>query len=258
MADDPKEVTHEEALEDLGQKPEKKKKPRYVSQDGFVEVRVFRGFTEIQNIYYMIHDHGGIILGGYVRWMCSPILKPVPATDLDVYSPTKEIFAKMEETFKNKGFEMKNENDLAIMYKPFKKDHMMFPCPTVNLIKPMKEGVVVTQGSMEDILVNFDFTVVRIGLLSPHVALADADFLHDEEKKFLRIKNIHCPISTTYRLMKYNRKGYWPGTRQTLEVFIDWENRDEEYKMKIMEFVNKEDPSKDEIDEMEKMMRMFD
>ncbi len=252
------EASHEEALAALGKKPEKKKKPKYISQEGFIQVRVYRGFTAIQHIYPLIYDSGGVILGGYVRYMCSPILKPVEAADLDIYSPTKEIYEKLVMAFKDKGFEQKSENDLAILYKPFKYKHVMFPCPTVNLIKPMKEGVVVTQGEVETILMNFDFTVARIGLLTPHIALADADFLHDEAKKFLRIKNIHCPVSTLYRIQKYNRKGYWPSTTETVKVLIDWEERDDEYKRKIIEFLNKEDPTQEEIDMLEKMMRVFD
>jgi hypothetical protein len=111
---------------------------------------------------------------------------------------------------------------------------------------------------METILENFDFTVVRIGLSNPEVALADADFMHDEEKHQLRIKNIHCPISSTYRVMKYRSKGYWPPTLEILKLFFDWDERDEEYKMNIFQFFQKEDPTKEEIDEMERLMRVFD
>jgi hypothetical protein len=255
-----KEVSHEEALEALGKKPEKKKKEKYKSKDGFVEVEVLRGFTEISSMYSVVNAHGGIILGGYVRYMCSPSVQKrlAPSSDLDIYSPDKEIFHTLKESFTNFGVEMKAENDLAVTYKPFKRDHDFFPCPKIQLVKPMEEGVVVTQGDMRSILENFDFTVVRIGLLSPTRALADADFLHDEEKHVMRIKNIHCPISTFYRIMKYNRKGYWPATSQIVKVFLDWDGRDEEYKMKIIEFLQKEDPTKDEIDKMEKMMRAFD
>ena len=128
----------------------------------------------------------------------------------------------------------------------------------MQLIKPMEEGVIITKGDVEIILQNFDFTVVRIGLVNQTCALADADFLHDEAKKFLRIKNIHCPISSTYRVMKYNRKGYWPSTGQIVKLFLDWDDRTPEYKSKIIEFLNKTDPTADEIDEMEKMMRMID
>jgi len=241
----------------LGKKPEKKKE-RYKSKTGFIKVPVYRGFTSIQHIYPIIYNRGGVILGGYVRYMCSPLLKPVPATDLDIYSPTPEIHDKLLNVFKDKGFKKNKENDLALLYEPFKKDHEMFPCPTVNLVKPMKEGVVVTKGDMEAILSNFDFTVVRIGLLDPSEALADADYLHDEAKKFLRIKNIHCPVSTIYRVMKYNRKGYWPSTTETVKILLDWEDRDDEYKIKIMELLQKEDPSQEEIDMMERMMRVFD
>jgi len=251
-------TTHEEALEALGKKPKEKKKETYISQEGWKRVPVYRGFTEISKLYDMVYKRNGIILGGYVRYMCSPCKKLVQAGDIDVYSPNTAVFNHLLERFGKANFEVKNQNDLAITYKPFERDHRMFGCPKVQLVKPMEEGVVVTQGDMETILENFDFTVVRIGLMNRDEARADADFLHDEEKKFLRIKNIHCPISTLYRIMKYNRKGYWPSSKQVLKVFLDWDGRDEEYKMKIIEFLAKEDPTQDEIDELEKMMRVFD
>jgi hypothetical protein len=250
-------TTHEEALKALGKKP-KEEKERYVSQKGWVKVPVYRGFTEITRLYYLTRGTGCFILGGYVRYMCSPSSKVVPAGDVDLYSPNRGVFEHLRELFKSEKFEMRAENDLAITYWRFKKDHPMFGCPQVQLIKPMEEGVVVTKGDMEVILQNFDFTVVRIGLRDPSEALADADFLHDEEKKFLRIKNIHCPVSTIYRVMKYNRKGYWPSSGQIVKILIDWDDRDDEYKNKIIEFLRKTDPSAEEIDELEKMMRVFD
>lgn len=260
-----KEVSHEEALKALGMetskqpsKGKKKKRERYISQEGFVRVPVYRGFTEINKLYLKISPHGAIVLGGYVRYMCSPLLKPVPAMDIDIYSPTQAVFDEVIKELKEIGCEVKKENDLAILYKPFKKNHPLFPCPSLNLVKPMAVGSVVTQGDLETILENFDFTVARIGLLSPEEALADADFLHDEGRKFLRIKNIHCPVSTLYRVMKYNRKGYWPSTLQTIKILTDWENRSPEYRMKIIAFLQKENPTQEEIDEMEKMMRVFD
>lgn len=251
-------TTHDEALKALGKEPEKKKKKRYKSQDGFVHVPVYRGFTEISKLYYLIRHEGAFILGGYVRYMCSPAKNVTPAGDVDVYCPSKEIFEKIRQIFKDNKFEMKAENDLALTYKPFEKDHEFFGCPVVQLIKPMEEGVVVTQGEMQKILENFDFTVVRIGLLNPSEALADADFMHDEEKHQLRLKNIHCPISSTYRVIKYRTKGYWPPTFEILKLFLDWDERDEEYKMKIFEFFQKEDPTQEEVEMMERLMRVFD
>jgi len=94
----------------------------------------------------------------------------------------------------------------------------------------------------------------------PDRALVDADFMHDEEKKILRIKNIHCPISSTLRCMKYARKGYWLPPMQCCRLFIDWEERDEEYREKIIEFLKKSDMgeglTKADIEEMEALMRI--
>ena len=250
-------TTHEEALKALGKEPEKKKEV-YKSQEGWVEIPVVRGFTEIQKLFKMVDAVGAMILGGYVRYMCSPAKKVTPASDVDVYCPSEVVFEALRNNFKSKKFKMKTENDLALSYESFDKDHEFFGCPQVQLIKPMEEGVVVTMGDMEKILDNFDFTVVRIGLHNTTQALADADFMHDEEKHILRIKNIHCPISSTYRVMKYYRKGYWPTTRQILKLFLDWDERGEEYKMKIIEFFQKEDPSEEEIIDMERLMRVFD
>jgi hypothetical protein len=253
-------TTHEEALKALGKEPKKEKPKKYKSQDGFVRVPVYRGFTEIGKLHFLISnvDERAMILGGYVRYMCSPAKRVVPATDVDVYSPDMEVFEKLKKQFKIDGFEVKAENDLALTYKPFEKGHPFFGCPQVQLIKPMEEGVVVTQGEMEKILENFDFTVVRIGLIDHQEALADADFLHDEEKHQLRIKNIHCPISSAYRVMKYRVKGYWPPTFEILKLFLDWDERDEDYIMQIFNFFQKEDPTQEEVDELEKMLRLFD
>ena len=59
-------TTHEEALEALGKKPKEKKKETYISQEGWKRVPVYRGFTEISQLYDMVYKRNGIILGGYV------------------------------------------------------------------------------------------------------------------------------------------------------------------------------------------------
>ncbi len=46
---------------------EKKKKERYISQDGFVKVPIYRGFTEISKLYQLTSKYNAMILGGYVR-----------------------------------------------------------------------------------------------------------------------------------------------------------------------------------------------
>jgi hypothetical protein len=170
----------------------------YISQEGFVKAQVFRGFTEINKIYYDVSVHDGIICGGYVRYMCSPRLDPVKAGDLDIYCPTEEIFDKLKEMF-TAHLSIRVETEVAITYNRGNGNNRYFPAPPIQLIKPIREGKIVANGSLEEILENFDFTIIRAGLTSTHTAMVDADFAHDETKMVLRLKNIHCPISSTLR-----------------------------------------------------------
>jgi len=71
------------------------------------------------------------------------------------------------------------------------------------------EGAVVTIGTLEDILDNFDFTVVRAAILNRHEVMVDRDFMADEGNRRLVFKNIHCPVSSLLRALKYARKGYY-------------------------------------------------
>jgi len=236
--------------------------PSYVSKNGFETVKVFRGFTEIKAIYELASEIGGIICGGYVRYMCSPAITVFPAGDLDIYFPSDEahddFIILMDEKY---NLTVKHENGVSTTFsKITDSEHALFGSPTIQLIKPIKEGAIVATGTMETILENFDFTVVRIGLLSPSTAMADADFLHDEAKHILRLKNIHCPISSTLRCMKYSRKGYWLPPMQVVKLFIDWDNRDQEYRDKLVDFLKQanegEGLTQAEVEQMEALMRI--
>jgi len=95
--------------------------------------------------------------------------------------------------------------------------------------------------------------------MSPPIALVDADFNHDETKRILRLKNIHCPISSTLRCMKYAKKGYWLPSFQCMRLFLDWDSRNDEYREKLGEFFAQfegDGLSKKEIGELEAMMRI--
>jgi len=90
--------------------------------------------------------------------------------------------------------------------------------------------------------------------------MVDSDFPHDEKRRLLRFKNIHCPISSTLRCMKYSRKGYFLKPFEALKLFTDWDNRDDEYRTKLTAFLQKTAEegglSRREIDELEAMMRI--
>jgi len=227
--------------------------------DGFNVLSVKRGYTEIQPLYEFLQSYNAFICGGYVRFMISPRHQPVQAGDVDVYCYDESEYKNLKKGLKDQKLYEKAENNISITYKhpgdgPFKY------CPTIQLIKPVIEARIVSVGNMKDILSNFDFSVVRCGLLSSSSALADNNFEEDEKRKLLRLKNIHCPISSTLRCLKYAKKGYWMKPMETLKLFIDWNERDDEYKFKLIEFLKSANGgtglTKTDINEMEKMMRI--
>jgi hypothetical protein len=134
------------------------------------------------------------------------------------------------------------------------------PCnllPTIQLIKPRKTGNMVATGPMQEVLENFDFTVVRAGLLSPDTALVDRDFWDDEKHQRLQIKNIHCPVGSTYRCAKYIKKGYSIRPKEMIKLFLDWDQRDEEYRDLLKTNLIKGRESgltQEEIDELEALL----
>jgi hypothetical protein len=262
---------HVDVFEQLDERAKKRENETnrdiYQSQDGFIEANVLRGFTEIENLFNFIYtisgQHKYFICGGWVRYMCSNHSNPIPGCDVDIYCMDEKAFDDLQNAFNlndKHTLSIKHENAISITYsKPKNRDHPFFASPIIQLIKPTKEGRLVSEGTMEDILENFDFTVVRCGLKSPKKAVVDADFFHDEEKRIVRIKNIHCPIGTNFRCIKYSKKGYWLPTAQCFRLFQDWDERNSDYKEKMKTFFTKAEAStltQEEIDHQEALMRI--
>jgi len=243
-------------------KPEEKepRKIPYKSKDGFITLNVLRGFTEIAELFKIIKNKQAFLCGGYVRYMASPADKPIRAADADIYSMSEDTYKKLKSEFQSKfKLEIRHENEMAITYKKIEDSkHKFFSCPPIQLIKPVLEGRVVAVGDIKTVLENFDFTIIRCGLISSKKILADADFEHDEKNKILRFKNIHCPISSTLRAVKYGKKGYWLPPFQATRLFMDWDNRSDEYRNTITTRLTRmnegEELTQEEIDELEKLM----
>jgi len=60
--------------------------------------------------------------------------------------------------------------------------------------------------------------------------------------------------------MKYSRKGYWLRPFECLKLFIDWTDRPDDYRVKLVEFLRKASENdgltQAEVDELEAMMRI--
>ena len=236
----------------------------------FKIVPIYRGFTEIKLFFELCQRHNAVICGGYARYCASPRPTPevIPAGDVDIFPHDEAATKAIQEVLLAMGFEIRHENHVSITLKAKKENKAeLGHYPTPQIIKPVVEGSIVAAGTTETILENFDFTVVRAAILSPETCLVDEDFLEDEEHKVLRIKNIHCPISSLLRCCKYVRKGYFLRPLQALKLFVNWTDRGDDYRTRIIELFSESGKGKQaednpdgmtqkEIDELEKLLRI--
>jgi hypothetical protein len=236
----------------------------------FKTIELKRGFNEIRPFYELCVAHDVVICGGYARYCASPLPTPrvIPAGDVDLFPKSEGAEKAILEKLKEMGFEIRHENHVSITMSPKedKKEELEY-LPVPQVIKPVIEGKIVTLGTIEEILQNFDFTIVRAAILSPTEVMVDEDFENDEKHKHLKLKNIHCPISSLLRCCKYARKGYFMRPGEALKLFVDWTNRGIDYQSRIIELFtesgkgkkSEENPdgmTQEEIDELEALLRV--
>lgn len=224
-----------------------------------VRIRVRRGSTQLKGVINRAQNFNMHIVGGYVRWMCSTNANPYKPGDVDLFPAeegNEEIF---HEYLLSKGFEVKYDTEQAYTYA--KHENLPYRLwPDVQVIKGFTEGRTITVGPLEKIIGNFDFTVVRIGLIDKTYALADPDFIKHEERRVLRWKNIHCPISAVIRAMKYAKKGYFVGPMEIMRLFDDWDERSDGYKQQLSELFlasqNEEEFTEHQLMVLERLLRL--
>ena len=84
----------------------------------------------------------------------------------------------------------------------------------------------------------------------------------DDQTCKIKIKNIHCPVSSTLRCIKYSKKGYWLSVSEVCKLFLDWNERGPDYQDKLLDLIDKmktpegEEPNKEDIEELEKLMNV--
>jgi hypothetical protein len=230
-----------------------------VRKDELVKIRVYRGSTQAKGIINLAAKYKMHIIGGYARWMASPRANPYPADDIDLFASEEGRELDLLKALEKKKFEIHLETDNAYTFKKHEKAPYL-RWPRIQVIKPFREGMTVTYGTLQEIISNFDFTVVRVGLINGTWALADPDFKKDEIGKRLKFKNIHCPISAVIRIAKYAKKGYFCSPMEIFRLFDDWDERGEQYKSELAELFlaseTEEEFTEEQVMRLERLLRI--
>lgn len=205
----------------------------------FETIPILRGFETIKPVYDFAKNYNVILTGGYVRWMCSTAKEPSEGRDIDLYFKDEKSYtdALIELEF---GFKLgkKFENEMCVEFKQ-PESGVFKNCPPIQLIKPILNERIHTFGNGEEIISHFDFSCVRLFIKDHLTATCDTEFIKDEQNKRLRIKHIVCPISAVYRIGKYLKKGYTIKLIEIVKLFIDWDDRDLDYRNTLIQLVEK-------------------
>lgn len=210
----------------------------------------------------------GFIAGGYGSWYYDSRNSAEPS-DIDIFSienrfeyyPPEEpdgVFvpeSPIIDILLELGYEEEKELPNAIQYKPPRGDMLK-----VQYVKPFQNQWMKTFGTPNEVLEQFDFTVAMVALEKNgeyYYIHYHEDFAKHNKKYRLYIKHINCPIAVAMRVTKYVKKGYYIGPKELIKLFIEWENRDDEYRTQLRDLLEKEgELSPEEWWDMERLLRI--
>jgi hypothetical protein len=250
-------------------------------KSNYITLPVLRGSKEIEILWPLVQEYNVHVCGGYARYCLSQSKNPIPAGDIDLFPQDEKLHKALIDHIVRIGFSVKNENELAVTFGDYlsekqRKDAELeeleeldlkfyeynpkyIAVPRIQVIKPIKEGNMITTGNLIDILDRFDFTITRVALTSLNEGIADENFVEHDISRKLEIKHIHCPISSIQRVVKYSNKGYWLSPQESVKLFTDWDGRDDDYKNKVLGLVKKlddENLTKEEVVESERLFNV--
>lgn len=211
-----------------------------------------------------------VIAGGFARWVAMEGLtynfSDIDLFPCDEYSYNNLVF-NYDELIKRGKLFFNRENEMCIDYTISDSNSILHK-RKIQLIKPPNEKIkrAVSMGDTKEIISQFDFSICRVGINSlTDEIFIDDDFLKDEKLKTLRIVNSHCPINTLCRAIKYINKGYRFYAHRMIDLFIDWDSRDQEYRNTLQKMLKRvedfienkgEKLSKEEFWQMEELLRI--
>jgi hypothetical protein len=176
------------------------------------------------------------IAGGSVR---SIYEGGIPA-DFDVFTASPETYPQLLQDIEGFGFQKLFQNPMLARYVTVNGQ-------LLDAVTPRVAEFMCTQGTPEQVISHFDFTVARAAIISENQLLVDDDFEEDCQNKVLRIKHIVCPLSSVKRIAKYTAKKFTISNTEILKVFTEFQNRD---MSRLTDLLGRRDLSPDEVSEL--------
>lgn len=192
----------------------------------------------------------GFIAGGFARYCVSDKEDPIVPNDIDVFCGNEDAFNRIVarlKAHKDVKRKTKTEIETKFEYRMSTGFHKNFY--SIQVIRPTQIMNMVSEGDYERILDNFDFTIAKVALINNQediIALAYEKFHEHDVGNKLVLTNIHCPISSMKRVIKYCNKGYHIESSELLKLFKDYENRTPEWKDLVTKGLSHTDMNKEE------------
>lgn len=235
----------------------------------------------------------GYIAGGYARDI---LLNTHTSTDIDVFyyeGPNRKVSIEPEERGSGEpeatkwipfGPIVDNLRDLGYEYTRSLPNAWEFIVPRKNgkhdknfrkvqVIQPFQNQWMRTFGRVDEVIGQFDFTVVKAAVVASESGwltkdgkeiptnyhfwtMEDEAFRKDTKRKRLIITHINCPIAVSMRVNKYCAKGFYIGPKEIIKLFKEWDARDKQYKDRLIELADRDSLDPQEWWEIEKLLRI--
>lgn len=160
--------------------------------------------SEVAEIIADVLSLGGFFAGGYVRWEVTEDDKDY--TDIDIFCKTSLAFDRLVDFMIERYGVVSKTTPFALTWENVAEGRC------IQLIKTDYDSFGrKLYGEPEDIIRDFDFTVIAIATTSVNTYGYHRDFLLDNALNrltWLRQPNAGECLANFYRLMKYARKGF--------------------------------------------------
>lgn len=177
------------------------------------------------------------VLGGFARWLASPLKDAPKPGDVDIYCEDQRAFERMDRHLRAQGCSRKYDTDRSFTYYNAKRYNRL---PTIQLIKPQINKIVVSTGSPQEMIDSFDLVISKVAVLSPEECLVHPDFTAHEKRKMLVFSDRSNPVRSVLRAMKYAAKGYSLPQEEASKLLDRWNDTEEKERKETRELAKKE------------------